>query len=366
MPERSQERLAALDAFRGLTVAAMILVNNPGEWDAVYRPLQHAAWNGWTPTDLIFPFFLFITGVTTYISLKSPSDERRWPRVLKRTALIFALGLFLNGFPLFDLSTLRIPGVLQRIALCYAGAAALTLVARTRTRVIVFGLIGVGYAMAMQSIPMPGSPAGIVGPGQNLAAWIDERLLPGHLLHDGWDPEGILTTLPALATALCGVFAGEWLCSLRSRQQQAVGLAAAGLVGLALGLALNPVCPINKTIWSSSFVLFSGGAALAGLALCLWLIDVHGWRRWSTPFVAYGRNPIVAYVLSTLVAKQLLLWSITQADGTSTNAANYIFQTIYLPLASPVAASLLYAATYTLLWLAVAAALYRQGVLIKI
>ncbi|HVM98521.1 MAG TPA: hypothetical protein VMT89_19150, partial [Candidatus Acidoferrales bacterium] len=269
-------------------------------------------------------------------------------------------------FPLFDLSTLRIPGVLQRIALCYACAAALTLVARTRTRVIVFGLIVIGYAMAMQSIPMPGSPAGIVGPGQNLAAWIDERLLHGHLLHDGWDPEGILTTLPALATALCGVFAGEWLCSLRSRPQQAMGLAAAGLVGLALGLALNPVCPINKTIWSSSFVLFSGGAALAGLALCLWLIDVHGWRRWSTPFVAYGRNPIVAYVLSTLVAKQLLLWSITQADGTSTNAANYIFQTIYLPLASPVAASLLYAATYTLLWLAVAAALYRQGVLIKI
>ncbi|MBI3785220.1 MAG: DUF5009 domain-containing protein [Deltaproteobacteria bacterium] len=273
--------------------------------------------------------------------------------------------MFLNGFPLFDLSTLRIPGVLQRIALCYAGAAALTLSTGVRAQAVLFSLIVVAYGSAMTWIPAPGSLVGL-SPESNLAAWMDERLLHGHLLHDGWDPEGLLTTLPALATTLCGTLAGQWLRRSRPRHQQALGLALLGSVGVVLGLSLDPICPINKTLWSSSFVLFTGGAALAGLALCLWLIDVRGWQSWSTPFIAYGRNPIVAYVLSTLVAKQLLLWSLPQPDGTSTNAANYIFQKFYLPLAQPVTASFLYAATYTLLWLGVAAALYRRGVLIKV
>ncbi len=360
-----RERLAALDAFRGLTVAAMILVNNPGEWDAVYPPLRHADFNGCTLADLIFPFFLFITGLTTAISVAG--DVRpSWRRVAKRTLLIFGLGLFLNGFPLFDWSTLRIPGVLQRIAVCYAAAAILVRLSSARAQMILFVGIVAGYAVALECIPVPGATAGVIAPDANLAAWLDVRLLRGHLLHDHWDPEGVLSTFPALATTLCGVLAAHWLRSSYRREQQALVLGAVGVVMAVLGCCLSPFCPINKTVWSSSFVLVSGGAALCGLALCVWLIDVRRSRRWAQPFIAYGRNPIVAYVLSTLIAKQLLLWPVVQTDGTPTNAASYIFRRIFLPLAQPVMASLLYAATYTALWLLVATVLYRRGVLIRV
>jgi predicted acyltransferase len=366
---RRVERLRSLDAFRGLTIAAMILVNNPGTWTVVYPPLEHAAWNGCTPTDLIFPFFLFIIGVATSLAFQAPgrsgtSRRRLYGKIARRTVLIFALGVFLNGFPLFDWSALRIPGVLQRVALCYAGAAIAVLSLRARGQAITAVLLVAGYWLAMILTAGPGGAWS--GPHSNLAARIDDLLLHGHLLHDGWDPEGLLGTLPALATTLSGALAACWLRSSRTPAVRAAGLMVVGAGAIVLGLVVNRWCPINKSLWSPSYVLFTGGAALVVLALCYGLIDGLGLRRWATPFVMYGTNPIVAYVLSSLMAKEMLLWRVTRADGATTDLQRCIFESVFLPWASPLNASLLYAASYAALWLGVAALLYRRGVLIKI
>ncbi len=360
------ERLSSLDAFRGITIAAMILVNNPGGWDDIYAPLQHAAWNGWTPTDLIFPFFLFIIGVAITLS----QDQRRgrglgkralFAGIARRTLLIFGLGIFLNGFPLFDWSVLRIPGVLQRIALCYGCASLIVLTCGVRAQCAIAALLTLGYGVLMGL-----TPEGWFAPEASLGARLDELLLRGHLLHNGWDPEGLLSTLPAVATTLAGVLAGHWLRSSRSESGRVVGIAFAGVVATGLGLLADYWCPINKSMWSPSYVVFTAGAALSGLALCYWLIDVRGYRRWATPFIVYGLNPIVAYVLSTLVAKEMLLWRVLRSDGSTLDLHRYIFESVFLPLALPINASLLYAVAYVLVWLGVAAFLYRKRALIKI
>jgi len=359
-------RLRSLDAFRGITIAAMIVVNNPGTWDDIYAPLRHAAWNGWTPADLIFPFFLFIIGVAITFSLEQRHGRGVRTRdiilsVARRTLLIFALGIFLNGFPLFDWSVLRIPGVLQRIALCYGAASLVALVCGIRGQCITALALVIGYSMVMAWSPTDG-----LTPGATVGARIDDLLLRGHLLHDGWDPEGVLSTFPAIATTLVGVLAGQWLRSPRAATARVAGLAVAGFAAVALGLLMDRWCPINKNLWSASYVVFTAGAALGGLAVCYWLIDVRGYRRWATPFIVYGMNPIVAYVLSTLIAKEMLLWRVARRDGRVLDLHRYVFESIFLPLARPVDASLLYAVAYAVVWLGVAAVLYRNRVLIKI
>jgi predicted acyltransferase len=365
------ERLLALDAFRGITIAAMILVNNPGTWSDVYAPLQHAAWNGWTPTDLVFPFFLFIVGVAITFSLV-PRRRRgdSWPELLakitRRTLIIFALGIILNGFPYFDWSVLRIPGVLQRIAVCYFFAAILALTLSLRGQAIATVLLLIGYWAAMKLVPIPGHHAGGLGPSSNLAAHIDAWLLHGHLLHRRWDPEGILSTLPAIATTLSGVLTGHWLRSSRAPLERVAGLFVAGNVGLALGVIMDVWLPINKNLWTSSYVLFTSGMALNLLAMCYWLIDVKGYQRWAKPFVIYGTNPIVAYMLSSLMAKVMLLWHVTLANGEHIHLRRYVFDTFFLSLASPIDASLLYAVAYVLFWLGITAILYRKRIFIKI
>lgn len=360
------ERLRSLDAFRGITIAAMILVNNPGAWDDVYAPLQHAAWNGWTPTDLIFPFFLFIIGVAITFSL----DQRRGRglrqrdivlNIARRSLLIFALGIFLNGFPLFDWSALRIPGVLQRIALCYGAASFVVLSWDVRGQALTALLLVAAYWTVLAV-----SPGSASAPEATIGARIDDFLLRGHLLHDGWDPEGVVSTAPAIATTLVGVLAGQWLRSPRDAVGRVAGLAFTGVGAVGLGLLINRWCPINKNLWSPSYVVFTAGAALGGLAVCYWLIDVRGYRRWATPFIVFGMNPIVAYVLSTLIAKEMLLWRVARRDGSVLDLHRYVFESIFLPLARPVDASLLYAVAYALVWLGVASVLYRNRVLIKI
>jgi len=344
----------------------MILVNNPGTWSDVYGPLRHASWDGWTLADLIFPFFLFIIGVAIAFSF----DQRRGrgasrgeliTNVARRTLLIFGLGIFLNGFPLFDWSALRIPGVLQRIALCYGAASLLVLTLNMRGQCVSALLLVVGYWMVTALGPGDG-----LTPETTLAARVDDALLHGHLLHDGWDPEGVLTTLPAVATTLVGVLAGHWLRSSRDAAERVAGLAVVGGTLTLLGLLMNRWCPINKSLWSPSYVVFTAGVALSGLVLCYWLIDVRGHRRWATPFIMCGMNPIVAYVLSTLVAKEMLLWRVPRADGTTLDLQRYLFETVFLRLARPIDASLLYAVTYVLVWLGLASFLYRRGVVIKI
>lgn len=364
-------RLVSLDAFRGLTIAGMLLVNNPGSWSAIHPPLQHAAWHGWTPTDLIFPFFLFIVGVAMTFSFAARAargDDRRTLMVnaARRAAVLFGLGLLLHGFPNYlDLSDLRIPGVLQRIALAYLLASAIVLhLARNAQVAAAAGLL-IGYWAVMMLVPVPGGSAGVLQPGLDIGAWIDRAVFgEEHLWSQArtWDPEGLLSTVPAVATVLLGVFTGGWLRSERTAAVKTVGLFLAGNAGLVIGLMWHPLFPINKNLWTSSYVVFTAGMACHVLAVCYWLIDVKGHTRWARPFVIFGVNAIAAFFLSGLFAR--LLTMIPAPGGTTLKG--FIYQTIFTPLLSPVNASLAYAIAFVLLWLGIMTVFYRNRIFIKV
>jgi predicted acyltransferase len=349
-------RLVSLDAFRGLTMAAMVLVNNPGTWRAIYAPLRHADWHGLTPTDVIFPCFVFIVGVA--IPLSRPTASR----VLRRAATIFALGIILNGAPYFDWATIRIPGVLQRIAVCYLVAALLFLGTRWRTQAVVMAALLVGYWAALTLVPVPGYGRGDLGPEGNLAAWLDRAVLGPHLWKAArvYDPEGMLSTVPAIATALLGVLTGQWLQSGRSPRQILAGFTVGGVVATVLGAIWGLVFPVNKSLWTSSYVLLTGGLALLLLAACYWAIEIRGWRRWAVPFVVFGVNALALYFLSTLMARALTLIHVGGATLKTT-----IFDRAFAPWASPVNASLAYASAYLLVWWLVLWGLYRAGIRLR-
>ena len=245
----------------------MVLVNNPGTWRAVYPPLRHADWHGWTPTDLIFPFFLFIVGVAIPLALgrRRADGEGRGrivARILRRSIVIFALGLILHAVPSFDLATLRIPGVLQRIAVCYLVGALLFVATGWRTQVILSTAALVGYWAALMFVPVPGFGAGDLSQEGNLAAWLDRAVLGPHIWRVGrvYDPEGILSTVPAVVTTLLGVLTGQWIRRARSAIVALRGLLAAGSVGIALGLAWGHWLPLNKALWTGSYAAFTAGA----------------------------------------------------------------------------------------------------------
>lgn len=318
----------------------MILVNNPGS-SAAYRPLRHAAWNGWTPTDLIFPFFVFIVGVSLVFSSQSRLASGQSRRLLamhalRRSAILSGIGLLLNFLVNPHLATVRIPGVLQRIAVAYLAASLITLFCQTRTRVACVAVLLLGYWALMCFVPvpgygMPGRDIALLHPDGNLAAFLDRRLMLGHLWEPTRDPEGVLSTLPTIATALCGVLTGEWLRSNRSIERKAAGMFALGVLGLIAGEAWSIWFPINKKLWTSSYVIFTAGFALVCLAACYWALDVkklHGW--WSKPFLIFGTNAIAAYVISELL-------------GGSFGWKELIFQHWFAHIASPGLASLLYA-----------------------
>ncbi len=353
------ERLLSLDAFRGLTVAAMVLVNNPGTWRAVYPPLRHAEWHGWTPTDLVFPFFLFIVGVAIPLALgrRLSAGQTRSDvvaKILRRSAIIFALGLLLHAIPNFDFATLRIPGVLQRIAVCYLVAALIFL--RTGWR-FQFGLtitLLFGYWAAMTLVPVPGFGAGRLDPEANLAAYIDRALFGPHVWRAArvYDPEGLLSTVPAIATTLAGVLAGHWLKTGGSRRKIVLGLFVAGLAAIVLGEVWHAWFPINKALWTSSYAVFTAGAALVTLALCYWLVEVRGYRGWARPFAVLGVNALALFFLSSLVARLLIVIKVQDATG-QTPLHAWLFEHLFAPWATPVDASLAYAVAYLALWLGV-------------
>jgi predicted acyltransferase len=370
-------RMVSLDVFRGATIAAMILVNDPGSWSHIYPPLEHAEWNGWTPTDLIFPFFLFIVGVSMTLSFASRiarglSRGALAIHVVRRSALIFAIGLFLNGFPDFDFSSIRIMGVLQRIALCYLVAGLLYLAtfqrgpvadrpARVRANLRVTAAVAiallVGYWALMTYVPVPGHGAGRLGKDDNLGAYVDRTLMGGHLWSESvtWDPEGFLSTLPAIASLLIGILAGEWLRSDRHAGRKALGLAGAGLALLVAGRLLHPYFPINKNLWTSTFVLFTGGFAMIALAACHWIVDVRAWRAWAAPFLVFGMNAILAYALAALVSEVSTDFEFLNFQGRETTLHGWLYQRFFVPHASPVNASLAFAlffvfVIFLLLW----------------
>jgi predicted acyltransferase len=355
-------RLVSLDAFRGLTIAAMVLVNNPGTWSAVYAPLRHAPWHGLTLADVVFPFFLVIVGVAIPPSLAGRGRLGALVRVLRRAVVIFALGLVLAGFPGFDWSSLRIPGVLQRIAVCYLVAGVLFLVTDWRGQALAAAALLLGYWGAMTLIPVPGFGAGNLGPEGNLAAWVDRTLLGPHLWRASrvYDPEGILSTAPAVATVLVGVLAGQWVRSPRTARTKVIGLLLAGALGVVLGAEWGQWFPVNKALWTSSYAVLTGGFALLVLAACYLVIDVEGHTRWATPFVVLGVNALPFYVFSSLAAVWLTL---IPAGGSHLQRA--IFERAFAPWAAPATASLAYAVAYLLVWWALMWLLYRLGIRLR-
>jgi len=362
-------RLDSLDVFRGLAIAAMILVSTPGTWTAVYTPLDHAIWNGWTMTDLVFPFLLFAMGAAVPFAL---ARRRGTPRqvgrhVVRRALVLFALGLVLNAVeaaPPLQWATFRIPGVLQRIAIVFLAVAWLTERGSLRVQIAAVVAALAGYWAALALIPIPGIGAGVLTPEGNLASYIDRALLGRHLLNRWSDPEGLLSTVPAIATAMAGVFAGDWLKERRQPHHSA-GLFIAGVLAMAAGLAWGRVFPINKNLWTSSFALFSAGLAAQALALCHWLVDVRGWRGWSRPLAAFGRNPLAAYFLS--VGFDSLLTRVRLTDG---SLKGLLYRSAFVPWLRPCcgteAASLGYAIAYVVLWGAILGEMYRRRVFIRI
>jgi predicted acyltransferase len=382
MPKTS--RLVSLDVFRGLTVAGMILVNNPGSWEYVYSPLEHAEWNGWTPTDLIFPFFLFIVGVaiTFSIGVRRERGDTRSHLVggaLKRSLKIYAVGFFLASFPFFHLSRVRIPGVLARIAVCFFFATLIYLFTSVRGQAVTAAALLALYWILMKAVPVPGGyvqsvieRGGDLEKEANLAAYIDYSLLKGHLWGQTkyWDPEGILSTIPAIATVLLGILAGQWLRSAQTSRQKLYGLLGGGIAGIVLGEVMNVWFPINKNLWTSSYVVFTAGCALLFLAFCYWLVDMRGSRRVAFPFMVFGMNALAGFALSGLVAHLfgLIKETVTQPDGTISSMAlqPYYYERFFASWAGPLNGSLAYAIAFVLLMYWPMHVLYRKGIFIKV
>jgi predicted acyltransferase len=373
--EVESRRLVSLDVFRGLTVFLMIVVNCCGP-DS-FRQLQHSPWNGWTLTDLVFPSFLFIGGVSLTLSFESrlrhgKSRAALLPHILRRSVIIFALGMILNAFPYFRLASWRIPGVLQRIAICYLICAILYLWIGTRTRWAVIVALLVGYWLLMRFVPVPGFGVPTVDvpmldPDRNLAAWLDRRLMMGHLYEHVRDPEGLLSTIPAIANTLFGVAAGEWIRQLGEEPARLLRrLVVVGVACFAAGELWGLIFPINKKLWTSSFALLTVGLAMLALAACYWLLDVKRLRgRWTAVPLVFGTNTIFAYALSEFVAISMVTTRMQTGDGpinVKQALSAYSFDYISRPEWSELGYALFYATfCWFCTWL-----LYRRKIFLRI
>jgi len=378
----SGKRLVSLDFFRGATVAAMILVNNPGSWSYIYGPLKHADWHGWTPTDLIFPFFLFIVGVSIVLAFtkaraKGAANNVLAKKTLIRAAKIFGLGLALSAFPYFsfadgfgfhsNLIDIRIPGVLQRIAICYAVGAFLFLYTKPKTQMMILGGLLIGYWLMMVLIPVPGYGAGALHSAEgNFAAFIDQKLLSGHMWKDAWDPEGFLSTIPAIGTTLIGVWTGRLLMSdHESEASRTLQFFVWGFILITVGYVWSWVFPINKNIWTSSYTLFTGGQAMCVFGLSYWFIDVKERKRFTEWGVAFGINAITVFFLSGIVGRLMFLIKFNY-NGELYTLKTWLYEVVYLSLLSPINASLLYAICWIILFYLLALWMMKKKIIIKV
>ena len=381
--EISPNRLLSLDVFRGMTIAGMVMVNNPGTWSQIYSPLKHAEWHGATPTDYVFPFFLFIVGISITLALGKRVENGGvnrdiYQKIFKRAAVIFALGLFLATFPFYnftqnewlDISNVRIMGVLQRIAVCYLVAALIFLHTNWRQQAIIAGALLLIYWALMTLINVPGCEITTFNDKTcNLAAYIDRLILTeNHIWKSAkvFDPEGLLSTVPAIATTLAGVLTGHWLRRKNDDTEKVAAMFFFGVCMTAIGWCWGLVFPINKSLWTSSYVVYMAGLALCFLGFCYWLIDIKGYRKWSKPFVIFGVNALVLFVGSGVLGRILSLIKLPAAEGKTVSLQKAIFDNVFLPLASPINASLLYAISFILFWLFLMWLLYRKQIFIKI
>jgi predicted acyltransferase len=349
-------RLVSLDAFRGATMALMVLVNDAGDGRHTYAPLQHSEWNGWTPTDVVFPSFLWIVGVAMTLSLSRKllagiPRGKLFLQALRRSAILYLLGLIVYAYPL-NLSTQRLMGVLQRIAICYLIGAAIYLTSGLRGQIVCIVSLLAGYWLLMTLVPVPGYGPGRLDVEGNFAHYVDRIVLGTHnYVHSkSWDPEGIVSTLPSIATLLFGIMAGRILRIEKPMSERVVWLFVAGNALIASGLICDYWLPINKKLWTSSFSLFMAGLDFVMFAMFLWLVDGRGYQRWVKPLIIMGMNAIAVYMASELCSEAL--------DETSLHS--WIYGHIFAPIASPYNASLLWAVSYTLLMYLLAYAMYRR------
>lgn len=378
-------RLVSLDTFRGITIAGMILVNNPGTWLSIYGPLKHAPWHGWTPTDLVFPFFLFIVGVAIVYAYSGAMERGATSKDLVKKATIrslklFGLGLIMAAYPFFQLEPsfgiresiygLRIMGVLQRIAVCYLVVSIFYIYMKPRTMLWVFWGLLLGYWAAMVWIPVPGYGAGLIDSATgNLVAYVDRMVFGKHLwvgAQREWDPEGLLSSLPAIATTMLGVWTGLLLRDKSlSPVDKTAQLMVRGAVLLVIGYLWDLYFPINKNIWTSSYTIFTGGQAMLGLGLCYWVADVKGKRGWTQPFVVYGVNAITVFFFSGILAKTLGLIRVGP-EGATVTLQSWIFQNMFNSWLPTIDASLAYAVTWIVMWYFILLWMYRKNIIWKI
>ncbi|AFW95379.1 MULTISPECIES: acyltransferase family protein [Nostocales] len=375
-------RLSSLDVFRGITIAAMILANMAGVADDVYRPLSHAQWHGCTPTDLIFPCFLFIVGVAMTFSLAKYTAQNKptkavYLRILRRTAILFILGLVLNGFWnqgvwTFDLSSIRLMGVLQRIALTYLFASLIVLKLPRKSQWLVAGGLLIAYWLTMMYIPVPDYGAGVLTREGNFGAFIDRLIIPKAHLYKGdgfnflGDPEGLFSTIPAIVSVLAGYFTGQWIKDKKqATSQTSMDLVLFGLCCLVIAIIWDVSFPINKKIWTSSYVLFTTGWALMLLAACYELIEVRLIKRWSKPFEIMGLNAIALFVASVFLIKITAKTQIGTGE-TAVSIYNWIYQNIFASWAGNFNGSFLFAFVTLLFWYGVAVLMYQKRWFIKV
>ena len=367
----SPGRLISLDVFRGITIAGMILVNNAGDWSHVYPALAHAEWDGWAPTDLVFPFFLFIIGVAMPFSFtkrlaRGESRGKLLRHVITRSLILFALGMLLSGIPNFNYSHRLILNVLQRIGVIYLMSGAIYLFTGVVAQAVVAVFCIVLYWLLMMLVPVPGYGAGVLAPVGNLWWYVDKVLLQGWHYH----AEGILSLIPSISTVLLGSLTGHYLRSQRSNIEKAAGMMVFGNFGLVIGVIMSIWFPINKLLWSSSYVVFTAGFALEMLGVCYWLIDIKGIKSWSQPFLVFGSNAITSFFLSTLAALILDLVTVSQmspaGEAVRVSLKDYIYHAVFSPLASSYNASMIYSIVYVLLWYGVMYVFYKRKIFIKI
>ena len=398
-------RLKSLDVFRGIAIASMILVNNPGSWKQVYPALEHAEWHGCTPTDLVFPFFLFIVGCAMSFSLskytqtttkteteaskitdvqeqtkteKTPltSSNIYW-RIARRAAILFILGLLLNtssialdvllnSAPIENFGKIRIMGVLQRIGLAYLISAVAILNLSPRNQKLLAIALLFGYWSLLTLVPVGGYSASELTPEGNLGGYIDRLILGSQHLYKGgpFDPEGLFSTLPAVVTVLTGYFTGEWLRVQPIKTRTSVNLAICGLCCVVIGHLWGFLFPINKQLWTSSYVVFTAGWALLLLAVCYETIEVRDWK-WGRPFEIMGLNAIFLFVASGIVARILLKTHIGRGES-APSTYTWIYENWFLPWAGPLNGSLAFAVTAVLFWWLILYGMYRRGWVIKI
>jgi predicted acyltransferase len=369
-----KQRLLSLDFFRGITVAGMILVNNPGDWEHVYAPLEHSKWNGCTPTDLVFPFFLFMVGVSITLSIGPKKDNKLSHRkliltALKRSIIIYIISAAIHFLFVFNFHNYRILGVLPRIAIVFFISVVIYLKTNLKQQLWIFSIILIVYYLLMNFVPVPGVGYSNLEPSTNLAAWLDRTILTTKHMWSGsktFDPEGILSTFPAISTCLFGIFVGTELRRKdKPEANKATWLFCCATLAIIAGLIWDKFFPINKALWTSSFVLYTSGLATAGLTLSYWLIDVQQRKKYITPFVAYGANAITAYVAADVVLA-VLDWFHPTLHGQKVGLQQYLYETCFVPFFSPYNASVAGAITYVIILMIPMIILYKKKIFIKV